>query len=394
LQKIKANGDFAEYCLVEHLEFEQFLTKQISINSPTPPPLPLSNPPTNTSNSTSNLNVSAAAIGGHRHHHTTTSSSVNNKKLIVKTRILGPNENLFILTHVWNKMREDKKDGFKYAKIKLTKRKNMIALHDTSSLKMQSSLARHRMSLQPITTASSSVSRVSHISSGVDSLTTSGRPVAQRAYVALTQKRGKSSLHRLVRQKSFEENLEHSAEAAKLIAKTAAATSVTTDMDLLGPAAVMTSKDCNQATTSTAVVDDDPVAYTTTVTTTTMTTNDLVDSMERRMSGKKVTEVVESTVPLSPAEVVLVQKSASGKCGDGLQNDEPDDGDNNDGLYDDGDKEDYQLIQSEVAACKKKAQPGRCNSDSENIGKELLSAGGKKPPQRTNTVQRFFKLKF
>ncbi len=313
-------------------------------------------------------------------------------------------------------MREDKKDGFKYAKIKLTKSKNIIALHDTSSLKIQSSLARHRMSLQPITTASSSVSRVSNISGGVvDSLSASGsRPLAQRAYVALTQKRGKSSLHRLVRQKSFEETLEHSAEALKLISKAAAAATVTGDVALLGSStAVINGKDCGQATTSGAnsslpspmmatVVDDDPAAYTTTVTTMTMT-NDLVDSMERRMGGKKVTKVIESTVPLSPAEVVLVQKSSkSGKCsgsssGDALAKDEPDDAENNDDMDDDDeDKEDYQLIQSEVATRKIKAQHGRCNSDSDNIGKakELLSAGDKKPPQRTNTVQRFFdKLK-
>jgi hypothetical protein len=47
------------------------------------------------------------------------------KKLsVVKTtRILEPNENLFLLTHVWNQLKSEGKDGFKNVKIILTKTK-------------------------------------------------------------------------------------------------------------------------------------------------------------------------------------------------------------------------------------------------------------------------------
>lgn len=45
---------------------------------------------------------------------------IQNKKSI-KTRILERNENLFLLQNVWNQMKNEKKNGFKYAKIILTR---------------------------------------------------------------------------------------------------------------------------------------------------------------------------------------------------------------------------------------------------------------------------------
>lgn len=87
---MKALDDLNEYCLVENIELEQQIVHEDS----------------SMTNSTSNE----------------LSSNNNQKKVIVKTRVLGPNENLFLLTHVWNQMRNEKKDGFKYAKVILTKK--------------------------------------------------------------------------------------------------------------------------------------------------------------------------------------------------------------------------------------------------------------------------------
>ncbi len=84
LRKIKASEDSNEYCLVEHIEQEQ----SMSANNP------------EITNVASNSN-----------------SVVNKNKTIIKTRILRPNENLFVLTHVWNQMKQEKKDGFKNVKV-------------------------------------------------------------------------------------------------------------------------------------------------------------------------------------------------------------------------------------------------------------------------------------
>jgi hypothetical protein len=419
LQKIKASGEASEYCLVEHLEFEQFLTKQISSvnnnnnNNSSPTPLTQLNP---TSSSISNLSVATA---------TPSIASVNNKKLVVKTRVLGPTENLFILTHVWNKMREDKKDGFKYAKIKLTKRKAITGLHETAGLK-SSSLAKHRMSLQPITsssaTASSATSRLSsHLNSPLmTSTTTSGRPLAQRGYIALTQKRGKSSnLHRLVRQKSFEETLEGG--AGHLDAKGVMARAATTTAAAHHAANVISNEnlaiDLSNLNSNMMMMNngssktiDDPGYTTTVTTTTTMTTDEQL--MERRMSCKRLTEVVESTLPLSSAELVVVttgkqqqQQQTSTETAAGVSDYVPggrkvaatlaaaaEDADDDDD--DDEDDEDYQLVQSELVRKIKAAHAGRANTEYEDIdkAKKQLIASKKPLPKRTNTVQRFFKL--
>lgn len=55
-----------------------------------------------------------------------------NKKSI-KTRLLGQNENLFLLQNVWNQMKNEEKNGFKFAKIILT-RKNLLSQQKFSPL--------------------------------------------------------------------------------------------------------------------------------------------------------------------------------------------------------------------------------------------------------------------
>ena len=120
------------------------------------------------------------------------------KKVIVKTRILAPSENLFVLTHVWNQMKQDRKDGFKYSKIILTK-KNSTKL--STSPKKQSTLLKHRFSLQPKT--SSSIA----ISSNMNKFDHTTGKQSHKSF-AVHQKRARSSLNRLVRQKSFDESFE------------------------------------------------------------------------------------------------------------------------------------------------------------------------------------------
>lgn len=436
LQKIKVAGDFLEYCLVEHLEFEQGTTKQVSINVSTPS-IPQSTA-AHQSNSVTNLNnVSSPSTSMIHHNNNLTTGACKqqpqNYKSVMKKRILGPNENLFVLTHVWNKMREDKKDGFKCAKIILTKRKEMLKLHDASYLKKQSSLAKHRMSLQPTTTNSTPSGRsmlLNIIGNNGNSHRNhhgeSGgfaRPLAQRV-LALTQKRTKSSLHRLVRQKSFEESLEDVAMMSQHYHH------------------VDPKKDLKNIV--------DPTAFAATTTVTTTTDDILLDdsTCERKMSGKKVTEVVESTLAVSTE--ILVQKdetvmpkirknsshdshklSMHSLCGmskSSLSKHTPppqpsptpqkEENSSENDQEENEKKEAYEMqsmgsrgsrgtmaaASSLLSWSSQKLQKGgslgqqnvkgRCYSDGENKGAKSTASNKKQPPLRQLTLQRFFKLKF
>ena len=70
------------------------------------------------------------------------------KKVVIKSRILRPNENLFVLAHVWNQMKLERKDGFRNAKLILTK-KQPPTLPPHMTGRKPVSLLKHRFSLQP-----------------------------------------------------------------------------------------------------------------------------------------------------------------------------------------------------------------------------------------------------
>lgn len=270
LRKIKATEDYNEFCLVEHIELEQMLPSPskevvdlVAGMSPSSSAVGTLNPITastvtatasspatttctslgnitGSSNMLSSVNVSSATSG---------SSSHGKKKVTVKTRILGASENLFILTHVWNQMKIDGRDGFKFAKVILTKRRALPRLHQLSLKKRkQAILAQHRMSLQPkpttttttttsstngtkttttttTTTSSTNVitnktpasngsgSRKSSVITSENTSSASGGHLYTSngncgARMRPPPKRERSSLNRLVRQKSFQDSSE------------------------------------------------------------------------------------------------------------------------------------------------------------------------------------------
>ncbi len=221
MRKIKAVEDSSEYCLIEHLEFEQQQQQQQQPKS---------------SLSTSDQ---------------LTTSQTTNSKLIVKTRVLELTENLFVLTHVWNKMMNEKKDGFKMAKVKLTKKKCIQGRFYSPSFKSQIAnainstgdflassaqptlstvttstmkpLKQRVMSLQPskntnngsnlseLSTPSPSHQQVNNLivkqsKASILNVPPTGSQVNSRRSLAVHQKRARSSLNRLVRQKSFDED--------------------------------------------------------------------------------------------------------------------------------------------------------------------------------------------
>ncbi|CAF0890793.1 unnamed protein product [Brachionus calyciflorus] len=88
LLKLKSVEDPNDYCLIEYIEYENV---------------------SNAAEESTSSNLS-------------TFTRRNKKKTINKTRVLAANENLFLLQHVWNQMKIDKKDEFKYAKLILTRR--------------------------------------------------------------------------------------------------------------------------------------------------------------------------------------------------------------------------------------------------------------------------------
>ncbi len=362
LQKIKVTGEINDYCLIEHLEYEQYFPKQVSISE---------NETTNSfSSSANNLNLSQSNI----------TKTSNNKRLTVKTRILAPNENLFILTHVWNNMKTEKKDGFKYAKIILTKRKTVAKLHDANLRQQASLLSKHRMSLQPTTQSPKNLPLVTAVKQHANKAALSAKlPTPETSCgsqattssksLAVNQKRAKSSLNRLVRQKSFEESMEKLNMGLHLQ---------------------------NNQTAAGQGDENDLVASTTVTTTTTTTDHELFDLSERRMSGKKVTEVVESTLALS-TEIITMPSSS--------KNDEDDDDENesnqdeNETIQKDEEEEDDDEYRSET---RKKSifineQATKSShhvidnaekSDNSNSNKKFTA------PQRRSTLQRLLKLKF
>lgn len=186
LDKIKANENPNEYCLVEHIEQEKTILKQDSINS----------------------------INNTRSMYP---SSMQKKLSVVKTtRILEPNENLFLLTHVWNQLKSEGKDGFKNVKIILTK---TVSKPDFYKPK-RASLLKHRFSLQPKPSSGFTLIEAlkqTNISIKSDFITKVPSPLLNNTQAVLSinnktltinRKRTKSSLNRLVRQKSFDESSE------------------------------------------------------------------------------------------------------------------------------------------------------------------------------------------
>lgn len=170
IRKIKANEELIdEYCLVEHIEQEQSITNS---NADSQSPVP-------------------------------SGKAVNNKKILVKSRILRPNENLFVLTHVWNQLKLDRKDGFRSAKLILTK-KQPPALPAHMNGRKPTSLLKHRFSLQPRTSVASSTTTATTTSTKVSSLNnqTKKAPVEQLADKTAVQKSPgdqpqKTKIHRL-----------------------------------------------------------------------------------------------------------------------------------------------------------------------------------------------------
>lgn len=93
--------------------------------------------------------------------------------MTVKSRILGATENLFLLTHVWNQMKTEGRDGFKFAKVILTKRRALPKLHQLSLKKRkQAILAQHRMSLQPKPTTTTTTTTTSSATKTTTTTTT------------------------------------------------------------------------------------------------------------------------------------------------------------------------------------------------------------------------------
>ncbi|RNA40625.1 hypothetical protein BpHYR1_031820 [Brachionus plicatilis] len=90
LNKLKSAEDPKDYCLIEYSEYENWSKKK--------------------------------------------ESKSKDDKRSVKTRILAQNENLFLLQHVWNQMKNDNKDGFKFAKLILT-RSSLLPQVKSSPLK-------------------------------------------------------------------------------------------------------------------------------------------------------------------------------------------------------------------------------------------------------------------
>lgn len=193
LDKIKANEDPSEYCLVEHIEQEKTILKQDSINS---------------INNNNTINRTSYPCG------------MQKKLSVVRTtRILEPNENLFLLTHVWNQLRNEGKDGFKNVRIILTK----MSLKPEAFYKpKRASLLKHRFSLQPkpstgftlIETLKQTNNRNSIKPDLIGKLPSPLLNDPVLATKTLSRNRNKSSMNRLVRQKSFDESNEMIDQAA------------------------------------------------------------------------------------------------------------------------------------------------------------------------------------
>jgi hypothetical protein len=209
LDKIKANENPSEYCLVEHIEQEKTILKQDSINS----------------------------ISQKRSTQYPASSMQKKLSVVKTTRILEPNENLFLLTHVWNQLKSEGKDGFKNVKIILTKTSTKPDSMLSASRLKRSSLLKHRFSLQPKpSTGFTLIETLKQTSNNLlsrqpsDLITKLPSPllneptptvissasIKNKSFTINRYKRNKSSLNRLVRQKSFDESNEMIDQTASL----------------------------------------------------------------------------------------------------------------------------------------------------------------------------------
>jgi len=218
LEKIKANENPNEYCLIEHIEQEKTILKQDSINSITYNPIATT--------------TTAATLRTRYPNSNNASSNMQKRVSVVRTtRMLESNENLFLLTHVWNQLKTESKDGFKGVKIMLTKtstKSDINSNNDTNSYKSKrASLLKHRFSLQPQSshgfnlieslkqtnnliinrTSNNIQDMISKVPSPLLHDTTTTTTTSNKS-LAVNRKRTKSSLNRLVRQKSFDESTE------------------------------------------------------------------------------------------------------------------------------------------------------------------------------------------
>jgi hypothetical protein len=244
LRKIKASEDISEFCLIEYVEYEPEAAAAHMSSSGVGVGIVGGGAGSSMNNTilsghssylTSSANMSSNASGRHnshlnhqreQQHNNSSSGGSGNVGLLVKTRILAPNENLFVLTHVWNQMRTERRDGFKAARVMLSRKHQPVSAKSNGNFKkLQQNLLKHRMSLQPIMPAalfggsgsvneqksalsSSVVSQSQYPHQSHHSQNSQHHHSASAAAKSFAQKRTKSSLNRLVRQKSFEESCE------------------------------------------------------------------------------------------------------------------------------------------------------------------------------------------
>ena len=388
LRKMKAAEDINDYCLVEHIELEQPVqSEEPSI--------------TNTSvisTNYSNISKNPSSTGTKTTMVTTSSTKTlsNHNNMIVKKRILAPNENLFILSHVWNQMKNEKKDGFKSGKVILTKRKSLNGKN--SSLKgngeSKSSGLKHHFSLHSKLTSKAikSLNIIDHKSPSPSRETSSHLSSSSSQHhksLAVQRNRTKSSLNRLVRQKSFEESFENLDDGKKsgLDANEASKINGHHEHSHLNDV----SFEKRNSLTVRNEYDEDKLK------------GSSLDQLspnrtprESIKSARKITEVVESSLALS-TEVIL-QKD----------DDEEEDNEEEEDL-----KDDYQLIHSDTVIerdvkCSagndavtndfktenEDSNMSQCGSSTNTDGKKRDKSSKKPVSQRQSTLQRFFKLKF
>ena len=239
MKKIKSLDDHNEYCLVEQIESEIL------------PLSTLSSAHNDNLNNTSTLNSTSTCNNITNNKHVTTQSTyttgtlsttlssyiktnssasggtskLNQPKSITKTRVLNASDNLHSLTNTWNKLKLEKKDGFKQAKVILVKKKALQAASATNSLnsnkthsKISASFAKvaaKSSNLHNIVSASLASANLSYFASAVLTSThnnaggTTTKSSSSSAAALSAMYITKSSSNRLVRQKSFDESFEN-----------------------------------------------------------------------------------------------------------------------------------------------------------------------------------------
>jgi hypothetical protein len=234
LKKLKSLEEPNEYCLVEQIESEIQPSKSTSdskanstLNNSNQN---INNYSKNTTQSTHTTGTLSTTLSSYIKTNSSSLSggtnSSNKSKLITKTRVLNPNDNLNELTNVWAKMKLEKKDGFKQAKVILVKKK---ALQTPNSLNSLSSANKHSShhskisasfakvaakssNLHNIFSASLASANLTYFnsphasSSNTNQYAKSKEVVAGSSSSALNpNNRTKSSSNRLVRQQSFDD---------------------------------------------------------------------------------------------------------------------------------------------------------------------------------------------